>query len=402
MIKRVRYFLLLSLVPLVASAQIDPARRDLIQLGYNAPLQGRAPLSGYAFFYHNYPGFLRTNLTLRVAVAPVYLDSELGISHILDDNTDLGIGLAGGGFADRYSEIRGGKYLPNESFTGHNAEASVSVYHLFNPRQEIPLNLVVRGSVHHSFYERDDETDPAFQIPDDRTTFAVRTGLRWGGIEPTLFPSLAMELSAWYEGSFRTPAGPYGFAGDQRVVQSSSHLFWAQALLAYTMPECKHSFYLSVKGGASIDADRFSAYRLGALLPLAAEFPLSLPGYYYQELSAKGFVLAGGNYFVPLDANRRWSVGGTAATAYVDYLPGTEQAGRWHSGVGAGVLYRSPKDTTKIMISYGYGIDAIRSQGRGAHSVGILLQVDLAQARERLLDPENANRWRGWQILFGS
>ncbi len=400
MINRVRYSLLVSLIPLVVSAQIDPVNRDLIQLGYNSAFQGHAPLAGYAFYYHNAPGFLRTNLTLRLALAPVYLDSELGISHALGENTDLGIGLAGGGFADSYSEIRGGKFLPNESFTGHNGEASLSLYHLFNPQRQIPLNLVVRGIVHRSWYARDDETDPAFQIPDDRTTFSVRTGLRWGGVEPTPFPSLAMELSAWYEGMFRTPSGAYGFAGDRRV-QSSSHLFWAQGLLAYTLPESKHSFYLSLKAGTSIDADRFSAYRLGALLPLAAEFPLSLPGYYYQELSAKRFVLAGGNYLLPLDAKGRWSVGATAATAGVDYLPGTAQPGRWHSGVGAGILYRSPRDTTKIMISYGYGIDAIRTRGRGAHSVGVLLQVDLAHARERLLDPENSNRWRGWQMLFG-
>lgn len=401
MINRVRYLFLLSLVPLLASAQIDPVKRDLIQLGYNAALQGRAPLSGYAFFYHNDPDFIRTNLTLRVALAPVYLDSELGIGQALSDRTDLGIGLAGGGFADSYSEIRGGKFLQEESFTGHGGEVSLSVYHRFNPSQEIPLNLVMRGSVHHSLYARDNETDPAFQIPDDRTAFTVRSGLRWGGVEPTPFPALAMEVSAWYEGSFRTPSRVYGFGGDRRV-EAGSHLFWAQGLLAYTLPECKHSFYLSLRGGASSGADRFSAYRLGALLPLAAEFPLSLPGYYYQELSARRFALAGGNYFLPLDADRRWSVGATLATAYVDYLPGTEQSGHWHSGVGAGILYRSPKDTMKIMIAYGYGIDAIRTRGRGAHSVGLLLQLDLSQARERLLDPENSNRWRGWQTLFGT
>ena len=266
MTNRVRYSLLVSLIPLAVSAQIDPVKRDLIQLGYNSAFQGHAPLAGYAFFYHNAPGFLRTNLTLRLALAPVYLDSELGISHVLGENTDLGIGLAGGGFADSYSEIRGGKFLPDESFTGHNAETSLSVYHRFNPRQEIPLSLVVRGIVHYSLFERDDETDPAFQIADDRTTFSVRTGVRWGGVEPTPFPSLAMELSAWYEGMFRAPSGAYGFAGD-RLVQPSSHLFWAQGLLAYTLPESKHSFYLSLKAGTSIDADRFSAYRASGRTP---------------------------------------------------------------------------------------------------------------------------------------
>ena len=401
MIKRTRLVTWLPLIPLVASAQIDPVRRDLIQAGYNAALQGHAPLSAYAFFYHNDPDFLRTNLTLRLSLAPTYLDSELGINRALGPRTDLGIGVAGGGFADSYKEIRGGKFLPSESFTGHGGEASLSLYHRFNPGQEIPLTLVVRGIVHHSWYERDSETDPAFQIPDDRTAFNVRSGLRWGGVEPTPFPSLAMELSAWYEGSFRAPSGAYGLGGDRRM-EADSHLFWAQGLLAYTLPESQHNFYLSLKAGTSLEADRFSAYRLGALLPLAAEFPLSLPGYYYQELSARRFLLAGGTYLVPVDARGRWSIGATAATALVDYLPGAEQPGHWHSGAGAGILYRSPNDNVKIMISYAYGVDAIRTAGRGAHSIGVLLQVDLAQARERLLNPENPNRWRGWQLLFGS
>ena len=86
--------------------QIDPARRELIQLGYNQAFEGRAPISGYAFYYNNAPYFHSTNLALRLAVAPVYLDSELGIRSVLGPNTDLGLGLAGGGFADTYSEIR--------------------------------------------------------------------------------------------------------------------------------------------------------------------------------------------------------------------------------------------------------------------------------------------------------
>jgi hypothetical protein len=237
-------------------------------------------------------------------------------------------------------------------------------------------------------------------VPDDRTTFKVRTGLRWGGREPTPFPALAMELSAWYEGEFRTDNGPYGFNGDQ-TVQSVSHLFWGQALLAYTLPESKQNFFVSLTTGTSFDADRFSAYRLGGFLPLASEFPLSLPGYYYQELSARRFVLLGGSYLVPLDKKQRWSVGATAAGACVDYLPGTEQPGHWNSGVGAGVLYRSPSDTVKVMISYAYGVEAIRSSGRGAHSIGVILQMDMRQARGTLFNPENPTRWRGWRLLFG-
>src|SRR5204863_2944872 len=120
-----------------ASAQIDPIKRELIQLGYNAAFEGHAPLSLYAFYYRNKPEFLHTNLTPRTAVAPTYLDAELGISQALGEHTDLGFGLAGGGFADSYTEVRQGKYLAAESFSGYGAEVSASIYHLFNPGQLI-------------------------------------------------------------------------------------------------------------------------------------------------------------------------------------------------------------------------------------------------------------------------
>jgi hypothetical protein len=389
---------LLALVPMAAFAQVDPFPRELIQFGYNAAFQGHAPQAAYAFYFRNQPDFPGTNLTLRLALAPTYLDSELGISHALGEHTDLGIGLAGGGFADSYSEIRHGTFLPEESFTGHGGETSVSLYHLFNPDRQIPLNGVLRGTVHYSAYQRDEQTVPGFKLPDNETTFSVRTGLRWGGREPTLYPKLAMEISVWYEGQFHTDADVYGF-GDRRV-QPHSHLFWAEALLDYTFPGSDRSFYLSLTAGASVDADRFSAYRLGALLPLVSEFPLSLPGYYYQEISAKQFVLAGANYIVPLDNRHRWNFNVNAATAAVNYLPGLEQPGHWLSGVGGGILYRS--HSVKLMAGYAYGIDAIRTGGRGAHSIGFLMQFDLAHARVTVLSPEEPGRWRGLQRIFGA
>ena len=395
-----RVFLLVlpgCLCPFTGTGQIDPVNRELIQIGYNASLEGHAPLSAYAFYYWNKPDYPSTNLTMRLAVAPTYLDSELGLRHALGENTDVGIGLAGGGFADSYFEIDRGAFEPSQSFNGYGAGTSLSVYHLFNPGQQIPLNGLVRGSARFSTYARDDDTAKDFQLPQDLGTFSVRTGLRWGGREPTLFPALAMELSAWYEGQFRTGAGTYGF-GD-RTVEPQSHLFWGEALLAYTLPELKHSFYLSVTAGTSVQADRFSAYRLGSLLPLVSEFPLSLPGYYYQEISAREFVLVGGNYMIPLDHKQHWNLSATASTAAVDYLPGLEQPGHWHTGLGGGVFYKTP--SWKVLVGYGYGVDAIRSDGRGAHTIGILLQLDLGEAREALLDSEEPSRWRGLQELFG-
>ncbi|MGH7952864.1 MAG: hypothetical protein ACREFE_13235 [Limisphaerales bacterium] len=396
-----RLFFLSLFIPVLAPAQIDPVRRDLIQFGYNQSFEGHPPLSAYAFFYHNQPDFLRTNLTLRLAVAPVYLDSELGFVNGLGPNTDFAIGLAGGGFSDSYNEIRGGTFLPSESFDGDGGEISASLYHLFNPGDQIPLNFVLRGTAHYSIFQRDDTTSPEFQLPNDHGDFSIRTGLRWGGVEPILFPPLAMELSVWYEGHLRSNPGYYGYSADPYELKSQSHLFWAEAALAYTLPKSQQSFYFRLTAGTSVDADRFSAYRLGGFLPLIAEYPLSLPGYYYQEISARQFVLLNANYLLPLDKEKHWNIDVNAATAFVDYLPGEFQPGTWISGVGGGILWHSPADRWKIMLDYGYGIDAIRTGGRGAHTLGLLVQLDLGRMPGKNFNSAHPLLWRGWQQLFG-
>jgi hypothetical protein len=388
------------ILPLVVSAQIDPIERDLIQFGYNQPNEGQAPLSGYAYYYHNDPGFLRTNLTLRLAVAPTYLDSELGFRSLLGPNTDLGIGVAGGGFADSYNEIRGGTWIKGESFDGYSGELSGSIYHLFNPGQLIPLNWVLRGATHYAVYAPNGDTAAQFKVPDDGADFSIRTGLRYGGIEPTLFPALAMELAVWYEGQFRTDSGGYGF-DDDRHIESASHLFWGSAALSYTFPETKQNFFVRVVAGTSVNPDRLSAYRLGGFLPLVAEYPLSLPGYYFQEFSARNFALINASYILPIAPNERWNLEFNGATADIDYLPGTGQPGNWNSGVGAGIMYRSPSDKFKCVLAYGYAVDAIRTSGRGASSVSVLIQVDLGRFHSSDFNTPQPGRWQGWNWLLG-
>jgi hypothetical protein len=376
--RRIKLFLqgLVLVLPLVASAQIDPVARDLIQAGYNQAFEGHAPLAAYGFYYHNQPDFLRTNLTLRLAIAPVYVDSNLGFVNGLGPNTDFAIGLAGGGFEDSYNEIHGGTYYTSESFEGNGVEGSASIYHLFNPGDRIPLNYVLRGTAHYSDYNRDSDTAPDFQLPNNHTDFSVRTGLRWGGVEPTLFPPLAMELSIWYEGHLRTDPGTYGINNADEL-RSQSQLFWTEAALAYTLPKSQQSFYVRLTAGTSLDADRFSAYRLGGFLPLVSEFPLSLPGYYFQEFSAQQFVLVNANYLVPLDPGKLFDLDLNASTAVVDYLPDEGQPGSSLSGVGGGIMYHTPSNRLKLMLNYAYGIDALRSNGRGASSIGVLMQIDL-------------------------
>jgi hypothetical protein len=395
--------LLLLLAPSLVFAQIDPDKRTLVQFGYNQPIEGHAPLAGYMFYYRNEPNFIQSNMVLRLAVAPVYADTELGIQGVMTPHTDLGIGLAGGGFADSYFELHNGQYLRDQSFTGHSGEVNLSLYHLFDPGKKVPLSGVFRVSPHYSLYERDDDTGANFVLPHDHLSINTRAGLRFGGREPVIVPDVAMEISLWYENQYRTDSGTYGYNND-RTLNEMSHRFWARALFTYTT-KAKHNFSLSITAGDSINVDRFSAYRLGGDLPLSSEFPLVLPGYYYQELSARKFFCFTGDYSFPLDEAKQWSLKGLGSVAGVDYVPGLSQPQHFNSGVGAGVGYRSRNNVWQVIASYGYGFEAIRSHGLGGQSIGILCQIDFEarhrkHAGEPLLEPSSPERSRGLFRMF--
>jgi len=104
---------------------------------------------------------------------------------------------------------------------------------------------------------------------------------------------------------------------------------------------------------------------------------------------------------VPVGARQRWRLSAAATTAYVDYLPGLEQPGHWNSGFGGGIVYRSPSDSWQLAVVYGYGVDAMRSDGRGAQSLTFLLQFDLDRTRRRFFDPSTGmGQSRGLQQIM--
>lgn len=396
------------LLTIRAWAQLDPERRELVQIGYNQPLEGRGPIAGYAYYYDNQPDFRGTNISLRVAIAPVYLDSELGFKRLLGPSTDLAVGLSGGGFADSYYEIDHGQYRRDQSFLGHGAGVSVSVYHLFNPLPpgssptslgEVPLQALVRIGPHYTFYERDDYTAANFVMPDDRWTLASRVGIRWGGREPVMEPDQAVELSVWHEGFYRSDTQSYGYNGD-RAISRDAHQFWARALAAFGFTNTPHHFEASFTLGASLHADRFSAFRLGGDLPLMGEFPLTLPGYYLQEFSARQFALLAGEYTFALTANRQWTLHVDGAVADVGYLPGLRGPGQWVSGVGGGLAYHSPSGFWHVVAGYDRGLNAQRDAGRGSNTILLLLQIDLERSERDVWRNIGPNALKGLQGLF--
>ena len=358
-----------------ARAQVDPDRRRLVQFGYDQNFSGPGPTGAYAFYYMNEPEFPSKGMSLRVALAPVYVDSELAVKSALGENTDVGLGLAGGGFADSYAEVHQGHYARDESFVGHGGKASLSLYHLFDPGAMIPLNGVLRGIISGSSYSKTSDTAAGFSLPPDGMTYITRAGLRLGGEPPQLMPRRSAELSVWYEGRWREHPSVYGFDGD-RSVNPRADLVWSRALFAYR-PESGRRFRVSMEAGTSRNADRLDTYRLGGFLPFASEFPLSIPGFYNGEISARRYVLMTGLIEQPLDEQKRWSADLFGSAADTTYLQGLGQQGPWNEGAGVGLVYDSPNAVWKVASGYAYGISAIRAGGRGAHSAMLLVQLDL-------------------------
>jgi hypothetical protein len=327
-----------------------------------------------------------------LVVAPGYADSELGFAKALGPKTDLGLGLAGGAFADSHTEIRQDRFLRGESFRGDGAKIALGIYHDLPPCGPAPLAGIVRVEGHYASFEREKWTTPGFAVPGDQNELNVRAGLRLGGQEPVLRPNLAMEVSTWYEGRYRRGPTSYGFDCDGRI-EPNSQLFWTRALLIYNEPKSAERFIAGLTGGTSIRSDRFSAYRLGGELPMASEFPLSLPGYYYGEISARRYALLGGTYIVPLSRDKTtWTASATASSALVDYAPGYDQRGKSHTGVGVGGAYLSHSRAWQLLAAYGYGINAARGHGNGGHTFGLLMQFDFERVQVPFFHPLNPNR----------
>lgn len=374
------------LLAATARAQIDPERRDLVEVGYDLPLGGHPPVAAYGYYYLNRPEFLRPNLALRLVVAPLYVDGELGIRGVLGPTTDLAIGFSGGGFAYSYEEIRRGEWLRDQSFTGHGGAASLGLNHLFNPGAMIPLSGMLRGEFSYAAFARGSDNPQDFVLPPNQPVASVRAGFRFGGEEPRLDPAFAMELSAWYEGQFRFESGDYGFDGDRRV-EPVVHRFWARGLLVYTLPDSRQRLTVGVIAGGSVHPDRFSAYRVGGVFTLASEFPLVLPGYFAGELSAQNLVLMDATYSIPLESARRWILTAAGSTGKVSTTPGLEQPGAWNSGVGAGVTYLSLSKSWKVFLFYGYGVNAVRGDHKGGSALTLQIQYDLQRRAGARTEP---------------
>lgn len=382
-----------------ARAQIDPSRRLLLEAGYEDGLGNPGPSAPYAFLYLNRPGIAGRGSALRLAVAPVYADAELGIPGILGSRTDLGLGLSGGGFAFGHAEVRRGDEKPGEAFIGHGGGPSLSLYPRIAQLGPVPVNGVFRLSLNYLDYQRTSRTDASFQTPPDQWALAARAGVRVGGIEPGMDKGRALEASLWAETRVRDKPAAYGY-NDDRTVARSVKLLWTRLQVSLPGPlDTRVSGGLNAGTGGSIG--RLSAYRLGGMATQTSEFPLVIPGYFTQEISARRFLHAWAHTAVPFRGSDRFFVDLSAAGASVAPVPGTDPGALRHVGFAAGVAF-APKDRgLNALLAYGYSPTAYRGGGRGGHSLALSVEIDfLAPAEPRARGPFKT-RQQGLRWLFG-
>jgi hypothetical protein len=83
-----------------------------------------------------------------------------------------------------------------------------------------------------------------------------------------------------------------------------------------------------------------------------------------------------GEYSFPFTPSRNWRLIAFGAAGVVDFLDGVEQADNFHSGIGGGITYASPRRSWFISLVYGHGFNTIRKGEKGSNQIGFLFQYD--------------------------
>jgi hypothetical protein len=365
---------LILLLAVSARAQPDPEPRAYLEAGTDVPLKGNAPVDGYAFFLWNRPNFPAEDQYLRVVVAPTYLLSEFVQDHWPYGRHAVSIGLNGGGIRYGHWEYRDGSYKGAESFWGDGGEVPLSYYAGTKLFDQLPLQGQIRVTPAYLVYQRSFDTANRFELPSDTGLFTGRVGLRLGGVPPELLPKLALEVSAWYEASYRTDPSSFGFPERRESLESLTQRAWGR-MAAVFAPLEGHTVELTVTAGLSKDVDLLSSFRMGSALPFRSEFPLILHGYFVEEVFAKRFWLVNASYRFPAwPGSRSVSIRVSGDLAGVDYIAGHELPRNRLGGAGLDLSIAFTPRVTAV-VGYGYGFDAPRNGGFGGQMAHALIEV---------------------------
>ena len=239
----------------------------------------------------------------------------------------------------------------------------------------LPLNVRATYGANGAFY-RPSDTTRDFTLPATFLTQTVQGELRFGGIEPGLLARRGAELYLAAESSFRSGFTTFGPNGAPFPSHSQYERFFGS--VAGKIPAGPTTIAMRLSGGLGEHLDELSAWKLGGNMVGIEPFSYTIHGYYTREIFAEDFILGNLAFSFPIADQQH-----VAGHLYADYAAAktldvtTGQLEEWHSffGVGAGVSFRAFWKSN-ILVSYGYGINALRNGDHGGHEIGAALEKE--------------------------
>jgi len=369
-----RIFLWMAVVATHVFAQVDVEHRRTLSVQTGVAVSdSEEPLGGFGFFWFNENHYPWTNTALRVLFAGVYLDAELSWFLPVHTNTAIGVGAGGGLFLDGITPYRDGERLSDLQFYGDTVNARIFINQTLPNPTPLPINLRATYGLTGSFY-REASCTRDFVLPSDFLTQTVLAELRCGGIEPGLTAKRGAELYLAAETNYRSGFEPFG--PDGALFPSHPQYQRLFGSLAGKIPLQGTILMLRVGGGMGEDLDELSAYKLGGNLIGVEPYTMTLHGYYTRELFAEDYGVASVTLSVPMGASDKLTghlYGDYAVAKTLDVFTGRTDPWSSFFGVGAGLGFRAWWQTD-VLLSYGYGFNAIRNGQHGGHEIGLALE----------------------------
>lgn len=371
-----KFFLLLWLVSagtrVFAQVDVEHRRTITVQAG-SAVSQSEEALGGFGFFWFNENNYPWTNTALRVIFAGIYVDSEFSYYVAGNTNLAIGFGVGGGVYMDGVTPYVHGERLSGQTFNGDDVGGRVFINETIPNPTPLPLNVRVSYFVTQFFYRKASNTSQSFTIPSDFYTQTAQAELRFGGIEPGLLSKRGAELYVCADANYRTGFDTFGQTIPPVVNAHETdfqHLF---ASLGAKLPAGPLTVSARFCGGYGNNLDELSAWKLGGNLVNIDPYAYTLHGYYLRELFTDRFLMSNLALTVPLCNQHN-----LALHFYGDWAlaRGVQPLARDYDnyfGVGAGVSVRVGRNID-LLVSYGYGVNAIRNGDRGGHEVAIGLE----------------------------
>jgi hypothetical protein len=355
-----------------AIAQVDVEHRRLLTLQSGMSVyNGEEELNAYGFFWFNENHFPWDRTALRLNYAAVYLDTELSYFLPVETVTAVGIRLGGGAYCDNVDPYVQGERIASQEFRGDAVLASVFVNHEIGKiAGQLPVNVRATYEIRRTDYRTTGHTSD-FVLPPDFFTHTVQGEFRLGGIEPEITSRQGLVAYVLADANYRDDFRAFGPVGSPFQANSNYQRLLGQ--LGAKIPVDQTTWFLLFTGGTGHDLDELSAYRLGGNIVNADPTIYTLHGYYTKEFFARDFGLVNFEVRQQVNEQHRVTLHFYADCAAERSVPPDQTNERVLPGLGAGVGFRSFWKTD-VLVSYGYGFNAVRDGDRGGHEVAIGLE----------------------------